>query len=469
MDYKFDEDLKGEFITYMHNESRDKLNKALEIVKKYIIDNELMVVGGMSIDLALRLKGSSLYDENNIPDYDIISPNSVEHAHKIGELLCSFNEFNEIAIVPAVHLTTIRVQLLGFTIFDSTFVPKKLYDKIDYLTYNNIKFIHPFFQKINQFMSLSFLFSLVGPNYNICNRLKKDYERFLLLDSYYSMVDDKIELDSKFETIKITIPNNNLYFNGILSYNILFKYYNEILETNDIKPITNIIQPSIEITEYTDETEINAEVIPGLILSFVNTSNETDAIYDYYKKNKVVRHSNLLDYKPHHLFVKDINCEILDLFGRLISINRIENTVIVNYTYTLATILLEYYLSSNSDYLKYYTSLRRIISHVEELFDAGKLSKLEVLPFTLSVETNEEYDFNGFDESLYMTLFNHKYVIENKVNSDNIPRKNYLSHPRCEIKKTFDASKSEAYNDDYCLEIDHTNYKKIISDLYQQT
>lgn len=182
-----DKNIDDEYIYFNHNFLKNELENALNVVKEYIIDNDLMVVGGMAIDLALRVKDDNLYDENyQIPDYDIIDPNNVLHANNIGTILCN-NKLTNIAVIPALHKTTVRVQMSGYTLFDATFTPEYIYNTIPFLHYKNIKFIHPIYQKIDQFMSLSFLFDLTGAQYNIQHRLVKDIKRKELLNAYYNL------------------------------------------------------------------------------------------------------------------------------------------------------------------------------------------------------------------------------------------------------------------------------------------
>lgn len=182
-----DNNINDEFIIFNHNFLKTKLEIALNLVKEYIIDNELMIVGGMAIDLALRIENDNLYDDKyQIPDFDIIDPDNVLHANNIGTILCNSNLTN-ISIIPALHKTTVRVQMSGYTLFDSTYIPNYIYKKIPFIHYKNIKFIHPIYQKIDQFMSLSFLFDLTGIQYNIQHRLIKDKKRKELLNTYYNL------------------------------------------------------------------------------------------------------------------------------------------------------------------------------------------------------------------------------------------------------------------------------------------
>lgn len=233
--------ITDEYLLFNHNFLKDDLKKCLNLVKDYILENELMIVGGMAIDLSLRSKNTYLYNENlQIPDYDVISPDNVLHANNIGNILCN-NKFKNISIIPALHKTTVRVQMSGYTLFDSTFIPKNIYNKIPFMKYNNFKFIHPIYQKIDQYTSLSFLFEITGQAYNITHRMKKDIIRKNLLNKYYSIKINDININNlksyKFNSINIDLNVfNNTIVNKIKIFNKDKLLYNEKnLDLNNFK------------------------------------------------------------------------------------------------------------------------------------------------------------------------------------------------------------------------------------------
>ncbi len=182
----------GEFdserVLFDLNSNRDILQSCLDTVAGYVRDNGLLVVGGMAIDFALRLKGEQLYGDNAVPDYDVVDNDNIKHANAVGELLCNMG-VSDVAIVPAIHKTTVRVQALGYTVFDVTFVPKFLYDKIPSKTIDGFRFIDPVYQKIDQFTSLALLWDITGPSFNILNRFKKDIKRKEMLNRHYRLED----------------------------------------------------------------------------------------------------------------------------------------------------------------------------------------------------------------------------------------------------------------------------------------
>jgi len=380
------ENITDEYIIYNHNLIKNKIEDALNNVKEYIINNKLLIVGGMAIDLALKLKGSNLYNElYQIPDFDIISPKNIEHANNIGQILCN-NNFENISIIPAIHHTTVRVQLLGYTVFDSTYVPEYIYNKIPSIEYKEFKFVDPNFQKLNQYLSLSFLFKITGPSYNILYRFKKDIERFNLIDNYYKLTNElnineakynkynnvfKFNINNiKFTDIRILNKNNinnykiasnnkdifnkinkesvsyninsNIILHGILAYQLIYKEFNNLysklikiinIKENDLKIINDYYKFVIIKDEYIinkDTNILSFNYNNELELIFINNDNTIDKIYEnlknYYKLDKLKKYNNILDLKPSYgefIIDGEHNIKIYDLYGDLLSINLI--------------------------------------------------------------------------------------------------------------------------------------------------
>ena len=359
------ENITDEYILYNHNFIKSEIERALNIVKDYIIKHKLLIVGGTAIDYALKLNGDTLYNDlYQVPDFDIMSPNNIEHANSIGKILCE-SKFKNISIIPAIHHTTMRVQLLGFTVFDSTFVPVNIYNKLPYLIYNEFKFIHPVFQKINQYLSLSFLFKITGPSYNILNRFKKDISRFDMVEKYYKIDKSLIEsenIEYNFESFSFQLDlinliniksfknkndniiiynthniahngkqiyheinkDNNSYnissditFHGICAYNIIYKEFIELY--NNLLDIINIKDPDIQYinslyenilihTSYKiKEKNIIFQASDNSEICFINNNTKLDKIQEkleqLYKLKFCQKLDNILDLKP-----KNIEC-----------------------------------------------------------------------------------------------------------------------------------------------------------------
>jgi len=405
------DDITDEYILYEYNYLKNDIVKAINIVKNYIIENNLVIVGGTAIDYALRLQNDKIYNEEyQIPDFDIISPENVEHANNIGTILCN-EKFTNVSIIPAIHNTTVRVKLLGFTVFDSTFIPKYLYNKIPKRKYKNFQIIDPIYQKINQYLSMSFLFKNNGMNYNISDRLFKDYQRFNKIDTYYNLYDN-IEPDNinkiKYKTISLNIDinknleidiyknnskinndnnkninlllndseifaeiQNDVCFHGVIAYNIIYKEFNSLY--NNIKSIIQftsddklfiegklkylLIKPDIEIMN----NKINLQIIENMPLIIINCNNNIKNIYNNIKNSNtnisiLKNMDNIIDIIPKRAVCNlnnNIPIEIYDLYSDLLSINVINNNnipiIISNYIYNLSYFLFNYYYSEDSN------------------------------------------------------------------------------------------------------------------------
>lgn len=471
------ENITDEYIYYNHNFIKTEIERALNLVKDYIINNKLLIVGGTAIDYALKLKDDKLYNDlYQVPDFDIMSPNNVDHANNVGKILCE-HKFENISIIPAIHHTTMRVQLLGFTVFDSTYVPENIYNKLPYLVYNEFKFIHPIFQKINQYLSLSYLFKITGPSYNILNRFKKDITRFDMIDNYYKM--DKSLLknnktDYSFELFEFNIklinlsqiqifynePNKIKYYNkenissegkkinheinnsnysyniisditfhGIFAYNIIYtnfvELYNnliDIIEFSDIdKNYINSLYNNILIhTPYKiNNNKIIFSIPNNSEICLINNNNNIDIIQEKLEIEYNIQNSQKLD-------------NILDLVPKYLEFNitnnNIQNTVHIYDVYgDLLNINLTYNKKNNiflpiSSYnynlmyflTKYYLDDNSELKDLYLSYYISLKSMIELIQF-IYYNYNSEFEKN---EYFINTIFNYSI---NTLGKENYP------------------------------------------------
>jgi hypothetical protein len=176
-----------ENMTYTRNPQYDSIMSALDIVKHFIKVNNLILVGGMAIDWALRLKGDSIYGDDQLPDYDFYSPTHTKHAYEIGELLCK-KGYPNISCIPAMHLTTMRVRIDMEAVADISFCPQSVFDNVPTLVYDGIRIVHPHFQMIDQHSSLGLPFENPGREV-IFHRWRKDMVRYDKLYKHYPITD----------------------------------------------------------------------------------------------------------------------------------------------------------------------------------------------------------------------------------------------------------------------------------------
>ena len=158
---------------------------ALGLVKKYIVKHKLLIVGGMAIDFALRLKGTKLYEDDVLPDYDFYSPNYNTDAYHIAEKLKKAGLEN-ISVINANHVSTMRVRVNYTVVADVTYMPKSIYDHLPFIVYRDIRIIHPHYQMIDQHRALSYPYE--NPPWEvITHRWKKDATRYDMLYEYYPL------------------------------------------------------------------------------------------------------------------------------------------------------------------------------------------------------------------------------------------------------------------------------------------
>lgn len=160
------------------------VKKGLEITRQFIIKNNLILIGGMSIDLALKAKNKDgIYRDDKLPDYDFVSPDSIEHSTQLGKYLCKKGLPN-ISIINAIHTTTRRVRIDFISVADIGYCPKNIFDTLPYIEYRDIKIIHPHFQMMDIHHSLSFPYE--NPTMPVVShRWKRDMKRYdLLFDAY---------------------------------------------------------------------------------------------------------------------------------------------------------------------------------------------------------------------------------------------------------------------------------------------
>lgn len=160
--------------------------RALDITKKFIADNNLILIGGMAIDMSLKAAGrAGIYLNGKLPDYDFISPDTTRDAASLSHILCKEHLIN-VSAINAMHTTTIKVRSNFTPAADIGYCPKVIYDHLPTVTIGNIRVIHPHFQIIDIHRSLSYPFDRAQViDAGLFYRWKKDCTRYdLLLEAY---------------------------------------------------------------------------------------------------------------------------------------------------------------------------------------------------------------------------------------------------------------------------------------------
>jgi hypothetical protein len=409
------------------NPIRSPLLSAMEVAKKFIISNDLIITGGMAIDFALRNVGDSLYNPNSlngvVPDYDCYSPDPVKHAYDLVEELYEYGYTNDgfyrLDAIRAKHIQTIRVRLEYKSVIEISYIPPKIFANLPKLKYMNMLIIHPHWQMINMHRSLSY--PLIDPPFeSLFNRLKKDTERFMmLLEKYpiaveiYMMPQNNINivkiLDeiAKYEKTDKEIVNPNEirisqydFFNGLKYENksfediILFGFaaypfyyieYSRIIDNfksilGDKLPnaFDNIHNSGIELKNTTDAEKYKFDniKIPMDEISFITSNSEL--IKSIFADDTWIKYEPFLDYLLPSYFKKfeGYNVTIFHLYNTFIPISKINfnNTYVnvANANNILTYFLVKYNVETNERknvYLTFYLSIINMIKNISKLID----------------------------------------------------------------------------------------------------
>jgi hypothetical protein len=349
--------------------------EALEIVRDFIIEKKLILTGGQAIDSALRLRGSSIYSAEDIPDYDVFSTNHAADAYELSVRL--FNHFgSEVKpqAIRALHPTTMRVRIHFTAVADITYAPKSVFDSIPTLNYNNMKIRSPLHQRMDMHRALSFPFD-DPPLETIFNRFKKDITRFELIDSVYPISFDleilKILTITKHSIKLPKVTENATYaIGGIIGYSQIWNVFAGAIKTADevIIPMkSKILSNNVIKFDWLGQLE----KLPVITLYTQKPEELIRLITKGDKPLKIEQFNPYMDFHPrcYKLYYKAHIIEIYDTDDRLLSCVKVGNNFIVCNQYTLSYYLYKYFLEKNEYYLALYNSLLNILKNTSEVED----------------------------------------------------------------------------------------------------
>jgi hypothetical protein len=308
-----DKDLAKYYEDIVTKENIDypNIKNGLNLTKQFIIDNELILIGGMAIDLALKSTGSEgIYDNTKLPDYDFLSSNSIKHSSELAVMLCKLG-ITPISDISALHVTTRRVRINSVSVADIGYCPQSILEKIKYIEYEGLRIIHPHYQMIDIHHSLSFPFE--NPMYPvIIHRWKRDMLRYDLLFEAFPLVDEQ----SKLKWIDVDIlPLKGACITGWAA----FSYW---------KNGTYKVPIGEPIHILTDD------------FNYYIGISETPAIYVQSLFGKLPRHVKVT--------INGIVCEVYDNLGENVSAEKIESHYVANIQHCMMIFLTKKYLDTNS-------------------------------------------------------------------------------------------------------------------------
>jgi hypothetical protein len=401
-------DKKYEALLIKHNYFYSDYKKAIELVKNFIIANDLIIYGGTAIDFALTLKGAAkIYDSDmSFPDYDFYSPSSVKHAYELAQILY-IQGISNISAIGAYHVQTMRVRTNTIAVADISYCPQNVFVKIPTLKYEKFRIIHPHYQMMALHLSMCFPFNN-APREVILDRKNKDYERYdLLFDAY--PVTSSIK---KYEQRVIEFnTGDNVVLCGLAAYAILYDLMSSRGVRLDLHPYAHITQRNGG--KFTLKLDWTGKVDPTIsIISYRDPSKARD---DPSYKNSYM---NIL---PPSL-VRD-NIQEFMYFNKRLHVTRIGENLISSTQYSMLLMLFYYFKTSQEMYLNYYLGFKHMTERAIEMFPLDKIK--DVSPFIIPMQFWPNDDTPTISDSLSISLANTRNYIEKTPGSKTFKPRSY--------------------------------------------
>ena len=270
------------------------------------------------------------------------------------------------------------------------------------------------FQKIDFHLSLATPFNN-SPRMDVFNRAEKNIKRFNKISKYYHFTD----VPTPEGTLRVKFASERLSHvaHGILAYAILLKHaeeYNPITDKEIIRTTLKLDKGQVQLDFPFDGTSIE--------LAFIGEPEKAEIAEVYnpilgIQPRRCVLKNGLTFYNIHHVRIIIAELYISGQFFR-----------VVNVQYLLQYFLSKYFISKSVSWLKYYTSLLAILTHVEKcvknLNDVEKI--LINSPFFMS---SIEYGRTNKTESeiIMTTQIEENIGIETKPAkyADNLPQRGF--------------------------------------------
>lgn len=429
---------------------------ALGLVKKYVMENNLIIVGGMAIDISLRLKGTKLYEDDALPDYDFYSPEYNKDAYKIAERLKNAGMPN-ISVINANHISTMRVRVNYTVVADVTYIPKYIYDNLPYINYRGIRIIHPHYQMIDQHRALSYPYEN-APWEVITHRWKKDATRYDMLYKYYPLKSNEyketvIKLSDEIQLSAIALREQCLSgFVGLLYW----ENYAKKLGYKNTK--TSLGKMHEDISGFVVQIPIDSHGISIYSNDVLKLYNDIKKQFHIKKERQYNRFVDKLPYK----IILDNKWELFDNDGAMLSAYKTDKDIYIanlqNIMLYMLTnlILLQKIKNVERGYSFYlgYISAQSIIKWACEEYKKNNSKKYWALFPSVDVYGTDEISDSyinskriflekiqqrGYEKLQPTIIFPETFV------NDKIPKKYYNFNPNTSLILNFNGEESKKY------------------------
>ncbi len=436
-----------DIVLYQHDHFKPLVDRAIKLTEEYVSKHKLILTGGMAIDLALRAKGESIYADDAIPDYDIISDQNLMHANALAEILCN-DGMPDIRVINAFHVTTLRVYMKKTVLLDATYIPTERFKQIPYLDVDHLRVVHPHYQFIDQRLSLSNLLNDTGISLNVFNRLKKDMHRNALLRQMYP-------IESTFDMKSLKYKHLSIPLDLIV---IDIAYLTQIDENAVLYTGSTCVAGYVALMLYS----------PNAKWSLTDSSLEIDIPEDMHARflccdiNQVAKYIKnptmyrpLINIKPATQVVGDF--EFADTYGARIGCNILKlsdkvHICVASVDYILMELLRDRIYVNEEPYSKLYSDFVDIVDKMRETE-----SELKWWP------SLDCYGFENFPEAKILML---ERIMDPTSFNNLKPRNSYPSPPKCLTRDNFVPEDSHYFRMDGTMDksLKHTNYKYVLDE-----
>jgi hypothetical protein len=443
-----------DIVLYQLNHYKPLIDRAIKLTEEYVSTHKLILTGGMAIDLALRVKGQSIYADDVLPDYDIISDENLMHANAFAELLCK-EGLPDINVINAAHVTTVRVRMKRIVLLDATYIPSSRFKQIPFLDIGHLRVVHPHYQFIDQRLSLAKLLMDTGASLNVFNRLAKDIKRNLLLRVAYPIESTPIKMKTRsisipLKLIQISSADLNQLDPNAFVYTgptCISGYVAMVLMLNKSKPEWRLT-----------ETDLVIPIPPEISISLLSCAIERALKLSDISIKQAKTYRPLINLKP--VSICDKGYELVDTYGQRIGCNIIDlspsvQVCVASVDYLLMELLRDRIYVNKEPYSEWYTQLVATTDRMREgPFDQSWYPSINC--------------YGSVDIPEYRVLMLEKIMSPTTVN-DLRPRNSYISAPKCQPKTGFIQSSSHYFQIDGSEDasITHTNHKYIIDEFQQ--
>lgn len=201
------EDIADELTEEINKSSIQEQKEILKVIEKFIKEKKLIIYGGNAQNLAIKRISPKdvFYNDNKVHDFDVYSYDPINHMIELAKRIYNLG-FKNIIAIEAIHIETYSLKYYGTALCDMSYMPKYIFDNLQYYIVDGLKIINPYFTYID------FMRMFNDPLTSSSFRWSKNFERYNIMQEYYPLKSKELK-------------NNNLFY-----------IFNKLQEFYPIKP-----------------------------------------------------------------------------------------------------------------------------------------------------------------------------------------------------------------------------------------